>query len=90
MATYTVEVSDTEDKALAYIAVNPQEWIENLVKARAAAGIQEIYDLEVARMTADPTITSIPADKNAVVLAANVQSAAERTAAVLASMPNPA
>ena len=32
-------------------------------------------------MTADPNITSIPADKNAVVLAANIQSVAERNAA---------
>jgi hypothetical protein len=32
-------------------------------------------------MTADPSITSIPADKDAVVLAADVQTAAQRNAA---------
>ena len=32
-------------------------------------------------MTADPNVTSIPADKDAVVLAANIQSVAERDAA---------
>ena len=36
--------------------------------------------MEVARMTADPDITSIPADKDAVVLAADIKSAAERNA----------
>ena len=43
--------------------------------------------MEVARMTADPDITSIPADKDAVVLAANIKSAAERTADDSISMP---
>jgi len=49
--------------------------------------MDEIYDMEVARMTADPDITTIPADKDAVVLAANVQTAAQRNAAAEASGP---
>jgi len=49
--------------------------------------MDEIYDMEVARMTADPSITSIPADKNAVILAANVQTAAQRNAAAEAEAP---
>ena len=42
--------------------------------------IEEIYSAEIARMTDDPLITSIPADKEAVVLAADIKSAAERHA----------
>ena len=38
-------------------------------------------------MTADPEITSIPADKDAVVLAADIQSAAERNAAAESDLP---
>jgi len=38
-------------------------------------------------MTADPAITSIPADKDAVVLAADIQSVAERDAAAAESTP---
>jgi len=38
-------------------------------------------------MTADPTITSIPADKDAVVLAADIKSAAVRNAEQEASSP---
>jgi hypothetical protein len=54
--------------------------------------MDEIYDTEVARMTADPDITSIPADKEAVVLAADIKSAAVRQAeseAEMAAMATP-
>jgi hypothetical protein len=34
----------------------------------ARIAMDEIYDMEVACMTADPTITSIPADKEAEML----------------------
>jgi hypothetical protein len=42
--------------------------------------MDEIYNAEVERMVADPDITTIPADKDAVILEANVLSAAERLA----------
>ncbi len=76
----TIELTETQEKALAYVALSPQEWAEHVVHNRCRQAIDEIYNMEVARMTADPDITSIPADKDAVVLAANIQSAAERTA----------
>ena len=77
----TITLTDAQEKALAYVAASPQEWAENAVHNRCSIAIDEIYDMEVARMTADPEITSIPADKDAVVLAANIPSAAERNAA---------
>ena len=83
----TITLTSTQEKALAYVASSPQEWAENVVHNRCRIAIDEIYDMEVARMTADPTITSIPADKDAVVLAADIQSAAERDAAVDENTP---
>ena len=77
----TITLTDAQEKALAYVAASPQEWAENAVHNRCSIAIDEIYDMEVARMTADPEITSIPADKDAVVLAADIPSAAERNAA---------
>ena len=74
----TIELTDTQEKALAYVASSPQEWAENAVYNRCRQAIDEIYALEVKRMIDDPDITSIPADKNAVVLAADIQLAAER------------
>ena len=78
--TYTVSITDAEKKALEYIALSVQDWIDNAVDNRARIAIDEIYNAEVARMTADPAITSIPADKDAVVLAADIKSAATRNA----------
>ena len=77
----TITLTAAQEKALAYVALSPQEWSENAVHNRCDIAIDEIYDAEVARMTADPDITSIPANKDAVVLAADVQSAAVRQAA---------
>ena len=77
----TITLTEAQEKALAYVALSPQEWSENAVHTRCSIAIDEIYAAEVARMTADPDITSIPADKDAVVLAADVQSAAVRQAA---------
>ena len=83
----TITLTDSQEKALAYVAASPQEWAENAVHNRCSIAIDEIYDMEVARMTADPEITSIPADKDTVVLAADIPSAAERNAAADESTP---
>ena len=74
----TITLTETQEKALAYVAASPQEWAENIVHDRCRIAIDEIYAEEVARMTADPDITSIPADKDVVVLAADIKTAAER------------
>jgi hypothetical protein len=79
---YTITLTEAENKALAYIAVDPQDWIDNAVKERCRLAIDEIFQSEVQRMLADPTITEIPADRDAVVLAANVKSAAEKQAEI--------
>ncbi len=78
--TYTNTLTDSEKKAMEYIAVSVQDWADNALQNRARIAIDEIYNAEVARMTADPDITSIPADKDAVVLAADIKSAATRQA----------
>ena len=81
MATnYTTTLTDSEKKAMEYVAVSVQDWADNALQNRARIAIDEIYNAEVARMTADPDITSIPADKDAVVLAADIKSAATRQA----------
>ena len=82
----TITLTAAQEKGLAYVAASPQEWAENVVHVRCQKAIDEIYDMEVARMTADPSITSIPADKDAVVLAADVQTAAQRNAAAEAAV----
>tara|TARA_R110000822_G_scaffold304504_1_gene429721 strand:- start:45 stop:311 length:267 start_codon:yes stop_codon:yes gene_type:complete len=88
MATnYTTTLTNSEKKAMEYVAFSVQDWIDNAVDNRARQAIDEIYNAEVARMTADPDITSISADKDAVVLAADIKSAATRQAESDADTP---
>jgi hypothetical protein len=75
---YEIELNEAEVKALSYVAYDPREWIQNAASNRARIAIEEIFQLEVARMLADPSITEIPADREAVVLAANIKSAKDR------------
>jgi tellurite resistance protein len=89
MTTYTIELTDAEVKAMEYVAVSVQDWADNALKNRARQAVDEIYQSEVARMTADPDTTSIPADKEAVVLAADIKSAAVRNAESEAEMATP-
>ena len=86
MTTYTITLTDAEVKAMEYVAFSVQDWADNALQNRARIAMDEIYDAEVARMTEDPTITSIPADKEAVVLAADIKSAAVRQAEAEAEM----
>ena len=74
--TYTVSLTDAQKKAMEYITVSVQDWIDNAVTDRARIAKNEIYANEVARMTADPNITTIPADKDKVILDADIKSAA--------------
>lgn len=78
MATYTITLSDAEDKALAYVAYSQQEWIDNAVHDRCRIAIDEIVNTEVQRkLAAGEPITG---SKDDIVLAADIQSAAERQA----------
>jgi hypothetical protein len=86
MTTYTITLTDAEVKAMEYVALSVQDWADNALQNRARIAMDEIYNEEVARMTADPAITSIPADKEAVVLAADIKSAAVRQAEAEAEM----
>jgi hypothetical protein len=80
MPDYTVTLTDAEDKALRHVALDPQDWIDNAVHNRCRQAIDQIYAEEVERMTNDPDITSIPANKTQVVSDADIMSAADRQA----------
>jgi hypothetical protein len=79
----TITLTDAQAKALAYVAVDPELWARNAVESRCISAMDEIFQIEVARMLADPNITEIPADREAVVLASNLLSAAERNESAL-------
>jgi hypothetical protein len=82
----TITLTEAESKALAYVAFDPIEWANNAVRERCRVAMEEIFQLEVQRMIADPATTEIPADKEAVVLASELPSAAERNQQYLDSI----
>lgn len=75
---YTISLTEAENKALSYIAVDPQEWIQNAASERARIAMEEIFQMEVKKMIEDPNVNEIPADKEMVVLLAEIKSAHER------------
>lgn len=87
MVDITITITDEEMKALSYVAVDPVEWITNFTKVRANAAMQEIYVNEVARLNADPDVTSIPADPAEVLRNAPLVTAAKRQEEFLATPP---
>jgi hypothetical protein len=76
MATYTITLSDAEDKALHVVAISAQEWIDNAVHERCRIAIDEIVNAEVQRKLAigEP----ITGSKDDIVMASPIKSAVER------------
>lgn len=78
MATYTITLSEAEDKALGCIAISQEDWINNAVHERCRIAIEEIVSIEVQRLLAEGQ--PIVGSKEDIVLAAPIKSAAERQA----------
>lgn len=76
--TYTVTLSDAENKSLASVALSPDEWIQNVVRERCRIAMEEIVASEVQKkLAAGETISGTKED---IVLAADIKSAAQRNA----------
>ena len=85
MATYTITLSDAEDKALGFVAYSQQEWIDNAIHERCRIAIDEIVNAEVQRKLANNE--TISGSKEDIVNATNIKSAAERQAEAEANQP---
>lgn len=75
---YTVTLSDAEDKALGFVALSQQDWIDNAVHERCRIAIEQIVKEEVERKLA--LGESITGSKEDIVNAASIKSAAQRQA----------
>jgi len=84
MATYTITLSDSEDKALGVAAVSQDFWIQNAVHERCRIAMEEIIAAEVQRLLAEGK--SITGSKDDIVMSAPVKSAAEKQAEYEASL----
>lgn len=75
---YTIELTEAENKALGVVALNQNDWIQNAVHERCRIAIDEIVAAEVQRnLAAGEPITGT---KDDIVMAAQIESAAERQA----------
>lgn len=75
---FTITLSDAEIKALEHVSVNANDWIQNAVHERCRIAIDEIVAIEVQRkLSAGEPITGT---KDDIVMAAQIESAAERQA----------
>jgi hypothetical protein len=77
MGQYTVILTDAQEKALRWVAVDPQDWIENFVFARCETAIDEIVNDEIKRKLSNGE--TISGSKEDIVMGANIQSAEERS-----------
>ena len=81
---YVINLTEAEDKALSIIAIDQNEWIQNAIHERCRIAIEEIVAIEVQRKleVGEP----ISGTKEDIVLAADIETAAEREARVQTEM----
>lgn len=86
---YVISLTETEDLALSYIAVDPKEWIINAAKSRALDSTNEIVQFTVQKCLENNV--QIPGSKEEIVKLAFdkewIKSAAERQAELDAQSP---
>jgi hypothetical protein len=82
---FTITLSNAEHKALASVAVSPEDWINNAVHERCRIAVEEIVAAEVQRKLAAGE--SITGTKDDIVMAAQIESAAERQARIASEQP---
>lgn len=75
--TYTVTLTDAQDKALGYIALSQEQWINNAVSERCRIAIDEIVASEVERLLSSGQ--TISGSKEDIVINAQIKSAADRS-----------
>ena len=71
---FTITLSDAEHKALASVALSPEDWINNVVRERCRIAMDEIVAAEVQRklVAGEP----ISGTKDDIVMAAQIESTA--------------
>jgi len=63
MAKYTIELTDTEDKAMSFVALSTQEWAENFLKVRSKKAVKEIIALNMEHCNAKGITIATGEDK---------------------------
>lgn len=91
MTDYVVTLTETEQKAMEFVAADANDWIQHAIHERARLAIEEIVQIAIQNFlqVGEP----IPGSKDDIVAAAYtrgwVKSAAQRNEDFIASMPKP-
>jgi hypothetical protein len=72
---YTVVLNAAEDKALAHVTYDPQEWIQSTISERCRVAIEEIVAKELERVTTEGGVIS--GSKENIVINAPIKSGKE-------------
>lgn len=75
----TIQTTDVQEKAMSYIALDPQEWIQNAWDNRARQAMDEIVQEHSDKQPKKMTV----AEKEEIVKKANIKTAAQRNQEVL-------
>ena len=59
---YTITLTDTENKAMEYVAVDIDEWITNAAQNRARIATEEIISLNTAHCNANSIAIAVGVD----------------------------
>jgi len=82
--TYTVTLTDAEDRAMLHVAADVKEWLDNIIHHRAEQAMDEIIAAEIKRRL-DAGLP-IPQTRDDIVLQSELPTAAERHQAHLAAV----
>ncbi len=62
MTDYTISLTDTQVKSLAYVGADPQEWTENAITNRARKATDEIVALLIKHCNANNIAMAVGVD----------------------------
>lgn len=88
MPVISIELNETELKALGVVALSPQEWVENAVKNRARIAIDEIVQICVAKCLEEQV--QIPSSREEIVDLAIVKEWVKIVSSEVSNGENPA
>lgn len=87
---YEITLTESQNLALSYVAVDPHEWIKNAAEARSIAATDEIIQIALGKSIEEGV--SLPTSKDEIVsLAFNkgwIKSAADREAEIISNLTN--
>jgi hypothetical protein len=78
MSQITFELTDLQATVLEHIAMDPLDYIGNIIEWQANLATDEVVEMEIQRMIADPNTATIPSDRNEILANAVLVPAAER------------